>query len=374
MKFVVSSLAMLALCACPVEVVSDGGSTQPALVLDGKPVLGSTAVVNGSYTWTAVRAPRAGTEVYEIAEIPGSTDVWLIGSAIERWNGAEITARFEVPSEVGPAGRQRGALDSVAVISATDAWACGTHLMHFNGTTWTNETAQLNGPTSLAAGCTVAGPSGGKAHVLGNGRLWTIENGVVSAVQATAFVDDTTGSAIMSNTGFAFTTANVERSCLVAMPSGEPAVIGIGVVVQLNAQLRVRQGFGVYPLCRHTRVGDTLYLTGSANDVPFQKAELPANPATFATLAKSDQATAGLRHLAVDGADFIVGSGTGAIFAGHAQDLKGFRVSALVDTTGGTASVLTDRFYGYFFTAAHQNSTRLLVSVQGGGLFQGVKR
>ena len=39
---------------------------------------------------------------------------------------------------------------------------------------------------------------------------------------------------------------------------------------QINTQLRVRQGFGLPQQCRQGRSGDTLYVMGSATDLPFQ--------------------------------------------------------------------------------------------------------
>ncbi|MDP1824381.1 MAG: hypothetical protein Q8L48_14090 [Archangium sp.] len=370
-----SSLA-LALCACAPEVASDGGTSYPPLQLDGKNVLGSFAVVNGTFAWSQVRGPRAGTEVYEIAEIPGSTDVWLLGAAIERWNGTEVTARFSIPSGESAGLRLKGALDSVAVISANDIWACGTHLMHFDGSTWTDETARLGSTAYLINGCTVAGPSGGKVHVMGP-SLAVIENGAVTAVPGTNFVDDTTGMPVLSNTGFTFSVTNVPRDCLMALPTGEAGVIGVGAVVRaMNGQLRVRRAFGPFTgLCRHARLGDTVYMQGTNNDVPFLKADLPGDLGTFASLPQSAQASAGLQYLAAGAtADVIAPAASGALFGMDAQDLKGFRLSAFVEVNGTTPTVLADRFYGYHLYAAHQNATRLLVAVQGGGLFQGVKR
>ncbi len=296
MKQLPYSLVALMFVACsPGPLTGDGGGLSPPLVLEGKPVLGSFAVVNGSYGWSSVRPPKPGHEVYEIVEIPGSTDVWLLGAAIERWNGTAVTDRFELPSEVRANVRQRGALDSVAVINANDIWACGTHLMHFDGTTWVNETARVSDQTYLAAGCSVAGPSGGKVHVLAGG-LWVIEGGVVSSVAGSTFVDDTTGMPVQSNTFFNITAANIDRACLIALPTGEAGIIGVGVVLRaMNDQLRVRRAFGMHGMpCRHGRTGETLYLLGSATDLPFIKAELPGDTAVFATLPKSSQEAAGL--------------------------------------------------------------------------------
>lgn len=366
----------LVFCACPPGPLSgDGGGLPQPLVIEGKPVLGSVAVVNGSYSWSALRPPKAGHEVYQIVAIPGSTDVWLLGAAIERWNGTAVTERIELPSEVVANVRQRGALDSAAVITANDIWACGTHLMHFDGTTWTNETARVSAQTYMAAGCSVAGPSGGKVHVLAS-SLWVIEGGVVSGVAGNNFVDDTTGMPVQTNTNLNITAANVDRSCLIALPTGEAGIIGVGVVLRsMNNQLRVRRAFGLYgQACRSGRVGETLYLVGSATDLPFIKAELPGDFAVFATLPKSSQDTAGVLYLGAAGTTAVAANSTGVVFAMNGQDLKGFSVNVLLDVTGGNATVLTDRFYGYALSAAQLNAAGLLVAVQGGGLFQGVKR
>lgn len=373
---VTAALLALATAACtPGPLSGDGGGTSPLLVIDGKPVLGNVAVVDGAYTWTAVRPPKAGAQVYAIVPVPGTSDAWLLGTAIERWNGSAVTARFEVP-EVTIPRPGLGVLDSAAVIAPNDIWACGSHLMHFDGTTWTDETARLglNLP-SVPGGCFVAGPSAGRVHVLGSG-LWTIENGVITALPDVNFTDESTGSTLMSNSGFAWRPSNAIRNCLVALPTGQVGILGLGIVKPVNNQLQVQRQWRMDGMsCKHARFGDTLYLLQSANDAPVKRAELASEWVTWATLSKSAAEAQGLQSLWTGGAPgFLAAHAGGVVLGVQSATTQAIDFGLLIDVSGPTPTYLADRFYGYRFFAAQLDATGLLVAVQGGGLFKGVKR
>lgn len=114
---------------------------------------------NGS-AWKQVTSPNPGTEANDLnsVKVISPTNAWAVGSYqnqgnlsptltfIAHWNGTSWT-KVTSPQP----GTNNAVLNSVSAASATDAWAVGTFVttsglavsltLHWNGTTWTRATS-----------------------------------------------------------------------------------------------------------------------------------------------------------------------------------------------------------------------------------------
>jgi hypothetical protein len=84
--------------------------------------------------WTVVPSPNRGTGSNELAAVAATsaTNAWAVGPGAQlmHWNGTAWSLTT-LPVFLRPVE-----LSSISAVSASDVWAAGSALIHYNGTTW----------------------------------------------------------------------------------------------------------------------------------------------------------------------------------------------------------------------------------------------
>lgn len=138
-----------------------------------------------SAQWTVVTIPSGGQSGWLLgASTSSDTDAWAVGSVasgqtgvsnralIDHWNGAAWQQSAAPALPTGPADT----LTAVSAASATDAWAVGysrfnhytftTLALHWDGTSWSNNTSVLGYKATIPIGALDLGPS--DAYLIAN--------------------------------------------------------------------------------------------------------------------------------------------------------------------------------------------------------------